>query len=380
MNLNILVLDDNLDTARLELEKALALYLGPGVTFNVPDFFKSPCPSDLLELPAVSGSPAATITFRANKRRDKSGAEIVRQINSGDYDNMSWDAVILDNNWAGAESESSGCRLILPALLARDAFKASKPEYLLLTWHFDDPAYHRIVSDTLLPYRQVANVTPMAKGTAAALSGWFGQMLRLRLQQKCGIAVSLTVPTGEPLKEVLRFEDGTKSVITITLSSKNEIKFQTGTKLTEFFPFKGSSKGRPAVCVATLMLIDLGIECDGAKDVAVLLDRVRDPSVRFGDEELKGKNKEAREGGLRIVDSKNAGMVVKLNRIKNLLSTGLQLRENIEIVSHSCSDLKRSVEKNKYATWPSKGGGKESSNIWVFREALKSGLLKLVIA
>jgi len=196
MTINILVLDNDLDVALGEVEKALKLYLGPGASFSVPDFFSSPSPMLPLEVPAVGSNPAASIYFKANKKRDKHGAIIVRQINNGDYDGVEFDAVILDNNWAGSEAENSGCTVILEALLQNDSFKKAKPEYMLFTWHLEDENYNRKVTETLASKRQYASITAVAKGKSqSAIAEWFGHMLRAREKHKFGLP-AVEVPTG----------------------------------------------------------------------------------------------------------------------------------------------------------------------------------------
>lgn len=198
MKLNILVLDDNLDSVPYELKEALRLYTGIDGEIFIPNFYIDPSPKQPLKIPAKGSRPAVSVYFTANRRRDNLAELIVSQINTGRFDAGDWDAIILDNNWAGSEADMSGVSNILGELISRKAIMASRPEILILTWHYKDPSFHRKVSEAIEPFRNIANlpIRPVAKGSFAELADWIGEMIRIRLERRFNS--SLLIRGGRP--------------------------------------------------------------------------------------------------------------------------------------------------------------------------------------
>jgi hypothetical protein len=183
MKLNILVFDDNLGAMLEEISDGLRTYLGREI--KVPDFKVGE--NRTLFIPAMQGHSSVELAFHANSYKVKSGVKIAEQIRNGDFNATEWDAVIVDNNWNTQKlANADGCAHILPALLESPHFKASNPEYLLFTWHFNDDAHHSSIRAEIVGLRSAATVRPIAKGDKYQLSQWFGEMIVERFAKRLG--------------------------------------------------------------------------------------------------------------------------------------------------------------------------------------------------
>jgi DNA-binding NtrC family response regulator len=217
MDLNILVLDDQLQTLTGPLQKALEPFL-EGET--VPDFINIGPDMEVkpatVQLTGLCDEPVY-VTFTCN--RTSTFDQVKKEIESGVFD-AEYDMLFLDDQWGGGAAETAGQEVLLPVVFDKiEGRRGRKPLIVLWTRHWDQPVRTDKFTEILRtrPYWGSNRIRGLGKSNTAGL----------RLLVQDAVAEIELNDTAQRYKQELEAERSINKVL------NHSIKFPGSKKLTQ---------------------------------------------------------------------------------------------------------------------------------------------------